>query len=267
MLLMLPEVIASLEDGRRRSVEGQIGFFDLAGVEDTEPKLPDAPEMPAEELLAMEKEVTGFYISGHPMAKYEKDAQRLRVQSTAELTAEDGDYADGASVRVLGIITSVKKKITKQNSTMAFLTVEDKSGSIETLVFPKTLSEAGAFLSEGKVVLIHGKVSVREDEDTKLVCDHIEPYVASAQQDEAPAVEKSKKRRGLFLRLPAENCPEKTAAEKFLRIFEGNTRLYYYYTDTKQYDPRPVECCVDVNEPLLGELRRILGDENVAFVP
>ena len=56
-------------------------------------------------------------------------------------------------------------------------------------------------------------------------------------------------------------------AEKFLRIFEGNTRLYYYYTDTKQYDPRPVECCVDVNEPLLGELRRILGDENVAFVP
>lgn len=267
MLLMLPEVIASLEDGRRRSVEGQIGFFDLAGVEDAEPKLPDAPEMPAEELLAMEKEVTGFYISGHPMAKYEKDAQRLRVQSTAELTAEDGDYADGASVRVLGIITSVKKKITKQNSTMAFLTVEDKSGSIETLVFPKTLSEAGAFLAEGKVVLIHGKVSVREDEDTKLVCDHIEPYVASAQQEETPAVEKPKKRRGLFLRLPAENCPEKTAAEKFLRIFEGNTRLYYYYTDTKQYDPRPIECCVDVNEPLLGELRRILGDENVAFVP
>ena len=218
----------------------------------------------------MEKEVTGFYISGHPMAKYEQDAKRLRVQTAAELTAEDGDYADGASVRLLGIITSIKKKITKSNSTMAFLTVEDKSGGIEALVFPKTLSESGSFLAEGKVVLIHGKVSVREDEDTKLVCDRIEPYVSSGTEGteaepEQPA-EKAKKRRGLFLRLPSSDCAERRSVEKFLRIFEGNTRLYYYYTDTKQYDARPVECCVDVNEPLLGELRRILGSENVVYI-
>ena len=270
MLLMLPEVILSLENSRRRSIDGQIGFFELSGVQDAEPKPPNAAELPSEELLAMEKEVTGFYISGHPMAKFAQDAQRLRVQTAAGLTAEDSEFADGTSVRILGIITAVKKKITKSNSTMAFLTVEDQSGSIEALVFPKTLSETGAFLSEGKVVLIHGKVSSREDEDTKLVCDHIEPYIApdsvSEPQPDAPPAGKTKKRCGLFLRLPSADCPERFAAEKFLRIFEGNTRLYYYYADTGRYEPRPAENCVGVNAPLLGELRRILGEDNVAYI-
>ena len=68
------------------------------------------------------------------------------------------------------------------------------------------------------------------------------------------------------MRLPSADCPERAQIERFLRIFEGNTRLYYYYTDTKQYDALPVESCVDVNEPLLGELRRILGRENVAYI-
>ena len=148
---------------------------------------------------------------------------------------------------------------------MAFLTLEDRSGSIEALVFPQLLTSAGSFLAEGKIVHVFGKLSVREDEDTKIVCDRIEPFVPGAGSD-APKTEKSRKRRGLFLRLPKENCPQREKAEKFLRIFEGNTRLYYYYPDEGRYDPRPNEESVDVNEPLLSELRRILGAENVVYI-
>ena len=265
MLLMLPDILAGLENGRRSSVEGQLGFFDLSGVQEAEPKPPEAVEFSVEELLAMEKEVTGLYISGHPMAKYQQDAIRLGVQSAALLTAEESPYQDGESVQILAIITSVKRKITKNNTTMAFLTLEDMSGAIEALVFPKTLESAGSFLAEGKIVLIHGKVSVREDEDTKLLCDHIEPFTPGAEPSSAPVREKCRKRRGLFLRMPSQQCPQRTEGEKFLRIFEGNVPLYYYYMDEARYETLPAGSYVDVNEPLLRELRRIFGADNVAY--
>ncbi|MBQ7545494.1 MAG: DNA polymerase III subunit alpha [Clostridia bacterium] len=265
MLLMLPEVLADLEDSRRRSVEGQLGFFDMSGVQESEPKPPQAAELPAEELLAMEKEVTGLYISGHPMARFRQDAVRLGVQNAAQITAEDSPYQDGDSVKLLAIITSVKRKITKNNSTMAFLTIEDLSGPIEVLIFPKTLESCAAFLAEGKIVLVHGKLSVREDEETKLLCDHIEPFVSGSVPSASVKKEGSRKRRGLFLRLPFEHCPQRLQAERFLRIFEGNVALYYYYADQNRYEPQPASSFVDVNEPLLRELRQILGSDNVAY--
>lgn len=264
MLLMLPGLLETLDDTRRRSIDGQMGFFDVAGVSEAEPQPPEAKELAHEELLAMEKEVTGLYISGHPMAKYVHEAAALHTDPLSEIISEDA--VDNRNVKVLGIITSVKKKITKSNTTMAFITVEDMTGAAEVLVFPKILSECGNFIAEGKIVLIYGKTSVREDEEPKLICDHIEPFLPQNVRMEQTKKPNSHRRKGLFLRLPTQHCPERIRAERFLRIFEGNTRLYYYYTDTGKYDARPVECCVDVNEPLLGELRRILGDKNVAFV-
>ena len=264
MLLMLPEVMDHLDDDRRRSVEGQIGFFDLTGVQTAEPRLPEASELPHEELLAMEKEITGLYISGHPMAKYMQYADSLRAQPIASLTCEDTTARDGDAVCVFGILTAVKKKITRSNDTMAFVTAEDMSGAIEALIFPKLLAAGAGYIAEGKIVVLRGRLSMREDEDTKLVCEHIDPFTPPAdavEQKPAP-----RKRKGLFLRLPSSNCPQRIAAEKMMRIFEGNTRLYYYYKDTQQYDPQGVESCVDVNEPLLRELARILGEENVVFV-
>lgn len=265
MLLMLPQVLETLDDTRRRSIDGQMGFFDVAGVTEAEPQPPEAKELAHEELLSMEKEVTGLYISGHPMAKYVREAAALHADSVSSILSAES-AADNRPVKVLGIITSVKKKITKSNATMAFITVEDMTGAVETLVFPKTLSECGAFIAEGKIVLIYGKASIREDEDPKVVCDHMEPFVAEKVPQTAPVSQSPKRRRGLFLRLPTQHCPERVRAEKLMRIFEGNTRLYYYYTDTGKYDPRPVECCLDVNEPLLRELRNILGEKNVVFV-
>ncbi|MCL2507965.1 MAG: DNA polymerase III subunit alpha [Oscillospiraceae bacterium] len=302
MLHMLPDVIAELDGAKNRNVEGQIGFFDIGGVSSSEPEPPDMPELRQEELLELEKEITGLYISGHPMAKYAELSERLNSARTSDLKAgaEDGGmparYKDNEQVKLLGIITSVKKKTTKNDSVMAFLTVEDMYGGIEVIVFPKTLTENAGLIAEGSVVLIHGRLSLREDEEAKLVCNAIvrdqelgirdqgsagdsrpgappqtEPRKIGAdgpvlpQNVHAVPPQANKKKNGLFLRLPSKDCFERTAAEKFLRIFDGSKPLYYYYGDTKTYEPQPPASWVDVNPSLLRALREILGGENVVL--
>ncbi|MBQ3149851.1 MAG: DNA polymerase III subunit alpha [Clostridia bacterium] len=268
MLMMLPEVLDSLESDRRSSIEGQLGFFEVSGIKETEPTPPDVQELPHEELMAMEKETTGLYLSGHPMAKYADDAAALKAVRLSDIAAEKDEmtsFYDNQHVRVLGIITSVKKKITKNNDSMAFLTVEDMTGSVEVIVFPKTLSESGSFIQEGKIVLINGRISIREDEDTKIVCMSIEPHKEGLfTKVEKPTASESKKKKGLFIRIPSESDERRIKANRFINIFEGTVPVYYYYSDVKKYS-EPI-CKTDANEPLLNELRRICGKDNVAFV-
>lgn len=275
MMRMLPDIMSDLESAHRSNVEGQIGFFEIAGVTQTEPSLPDVPDFPHEELLRQEKEVTGLYLSGHPMARYTAASEKLHSVRTSDLVRggdeEPALYNDNEHIKLLGIITDVKKKTTKSNTTMAFLTVEDMYGSVEAIVFPKTLTECGSILFEGNIVLIHGRVSVREDEDTKVVCELIEPYsdrlleAAASGADKPAASAQPRRRSGLFLRLPCESCPERTRAEKILDIFEGSTRVVFYYKDIGRYEYLPPEKGVFINEPLLDELRNILGADNVVL--
>ncbi|MCR5484605.1 MAG: DNA polymerase III subunit alpha [Clostridiales bacterium] len=274
MFLMLPEVISDLDDTKRRNIEGQIGFFDMGSVENSEPKAPDVGEWSNDELLGYEKETAGFYISGHPMSKYRKASEKLKSARTSDLVnAGDGSesrYKDNEHIKLLGIITSVKKKTTKSDDMMAFVTVEDVFGQIEVIVFPKTLRESAMFLNEGKTVLVCGRVSMREDEDVKIVAELIEPYSDEllmkyeSGEEKSPVREKEKhsSKKGVFLRFKSRDCAEAAKAEKFLKIFDGYTPVYFYFANEKKYEKRPAGG-VDMNEPLLGELKKILGDENV----
>ncbi len=267
MLMMLPEVIDSLENDRRSSIDGQLGFFEVSGIRETEITPPDVPELPYEELMAMEKDTTGLYISGHPMTKYANDAVMLKAVRISDIVSDDelSGFTDNQHVRILGIITSVKKKITKNNDTMAFLTVEDVTGSVEVIVFPKTLSECASFIFEGKVVLITGRISMREDEDAKVVCMTVEPHKEGLfDKAQAQARADSRKKKGLFIRLLSENDERRDTARRFINIFEGHTPVYYYYSDIKKYSEPVFK--TDVNEPLLNELKRIFGNENVAYI-
>ena len=148
---------------------------------------------------------------------------------------------------------------------MAFLTVEDMTGAVEVLVFPKTLAECSSFIFEGRIVLISGRVSVREDEDTKVVCMTVEPHKEGLFDKAQPQTKTdSKKKKGLFIRLASREDERRIRVERFLNIFEGTIPVYYYYSDEKKYSEPVMK--TEANEPLLKELRRILGNENVAFV-
>ncbi len=274
MCAVIDPIIEELDNTKRRNVEGQIGFGDLSSgsaAEPTERKssfaYPPAEEFSPEMLLKYEKEVAGMYLSGHPMAQYRELSKALKCAQIGDIAAEESRYKDNDRVLLLGLITSAKKKITKSDATMAFLNFEDMTGSIEVIVFPKTLIEKPTMFHEGNILLLHGRVSMREDEDTKVVCEAVEPCPSSvpAEAAKAPTQEKKKAARGLFLRFDTASSPQIEYCRKLLNIFDGAVPLYYYFADTKEYKRNPIGQNIDVNDVLLRELRKILGESNVIF--
>lgn len=274
MCAVIDPIIEELDNTKRRNVEGQIGFGDLSSgsaAEPTESKssfaYSPAEEFSPEMLLKYEKEVAGMYLSGHPMAQYRELSKALKCAQIGDIAAEESRYKDNDRVLLLGLITSAKKKITKSDATMAFLNFEDMTGSIEVIVFPKTLIEKPTMFHEGNILLLHGRVSMREDEDTKVVCEAVEPCPSSvpAEAAKAPTQEKKKAARGLFLRFDTASSPQIEYCRKLLNIFDGAVPLYYYFADTKEYKRNPIGQNIDVNDVLLRELRKILGESNVIF--
>ena len=233
MLMAMNEIIDELDSKKRRNVEGQIGLFDSVGGEShSETALKFFDEFPQSELLAMEKSTTGLYLSGHPMAAHAELAASMGCVRIAELASSGenihSSHKDGERTKIMGIITDVKKKITKSDTTMAFVSVEDTSGSIEVIVFPKILMENSMMLEEGRVLVFYGRLDVRDEEPSKLICEHI--YTAEAAKDyfmkkgaqspSQPAAPVKKRHSGLFLKFPTEGTPEQIQAEKLLSTAE-----------------------------------------------
>ncbi len=180
MLLMIDDILASLESDKKSKIEGQIGFFDLSAdlAQASEPPVPDVKELPERERLQLEKETTGMYMSGHPMTEYATLSKKLGSAKTSSLMASDlndpeSPYHDGDKIRILCLLSTVRKKITKNDTTMAFLSIEDTAGSIEVLVFPKKYEQFADLLVEDTVVLLTGKLSLRDDEVPKLLLEEV----------------------------------------------------------------------------------------------
>ena len=267
MLMASESILDNLEADRKKNLDGQMGLFDLmetGSSAQSKPDLPAVGDLTVSEKLAMEKETTGLYLSGHPMAEYAPLADRLKAARIGEILEQAGEpgtggYQDGSRVTLLVLIQSMKLKTTKSNSTMAFLTAEDLYGSIEVIVFPKTLTEYMPLLQEGKVVLLKGRVSVREDEDAKVVCESVAPAPAADGTAPAPSPSSSG-RNGLYLKIGSQKGKTFERVMQITSIFEGTTPLYLYFTDTKKTMLAPRISWVTVNEPMLCELRRILGE-------
>ena len=179
-------------------------------------------------------------------------------------------------MQLLGLIGAVRTQTTKSGGIMAYVQFEDLYGAMELLVFPQTLSRYGPLVQAGNVVLVQGRLSAREEEEPKLLADRFseapppgaEPAAQPEPRPEAPpAAPKARSdRHGLYLRLPSKDCPAYKRAENLLAIFEGEEPVYIRFTDTGKLVRAPRSLWIWPNAPLFGELRRVLGDENVALV-
>ena len=291
MLTAADAVLSDLDDAHKRNLEGQISLFGgTEGDSRDSFAMPKVDEFPLPELLGMEKEIAGMYLSGHPMMEYREAATAMGAALIGEIVQsakeEDARYDDGDRVTLLCIISTVKTKVTKSNATMAFVTVEDLSGSIEMLVFPKTLQEASALLQETRVVEIQGRVSMREDEDAKIVCDRVLPppdkNVAKTCKNVAtkhsevrqpalspqplPAMPKARSERfGLYLRIEALDGEQYSKTRNLLEIFDGQTPVYFYVMGQKKLVLAPRALWVMMNDPMISELKNLLGADNVAI--
>lgn len=273
MLLSVESVLNSLETDKRRNLEGQMGLFDTPGTaEGGEPALQKAEEFSVGDKLAMEKEVTGMYLSGHPMMDHAELYETGRYARSDEIfRSSQGDselYRDGQQVTLLVMIAEMRRKNTKNGGTMAFLTLEDMYGAITGLVFPKTLEGFADLLEGGAVVEVSGRLSFTEDQEPELICMKFSKPGQGGTEGNGrrPAAQSGGSGRpGLYLKLDSKEDPRYKKAMEYLAIFdEGRTDVYLFFRDSQKLMKAPARFRAELNDTLLFALEKLLGEENVA---
>ncbi|MBR5540091.1 MAG: DNA polymerase III subunit alpha [Clostridia bacterium] len=265
-------ILEQLEDVNRRNLSGQMGFFDDPETAVlNEPKLPNVEEFAFAELLAMEKEVAGLYLTGNPMKPYEavhRHVKAARIDRILDAFADEADaaYRDGQTVTLLGMLDRVQTKSTKNNAQMAYAVLEDVYGSLELVLFPRVFENCRPLLRTGQVVVVHGKLNAREDEAPKVLVSDISP---APSPDAIPAIPPAEQERkvtnpGLYLKIPSLGSDEWRRVQKLLRVFDGQVPVYLRVADTGKLIRVPAELWVSPHGALITELERALGKENVA---
>lgn len=267
---------------------GQLSLFGDAGAT-AHYELPHLPEYAKSELLNFEKEVTGMFLSGHPMSDFLSLFDQYHAVKIGRLqSGETNAVYDNAAVDIFGILTGKKLKTTRSNETMAFLTVEDMTGSMEVMVFARTYTENAQKLVAGTPLFFRGRVSLREEDDTKLVLDSvytIEERATAGMPSARSSAGGRAPRRGfaappppergsppaasggrLLIRVPSLEGEPWKALQTLFGIFEGRVPLLVRAADTGKLLKAPAACNTDANPVLLAELRRVLGEENVALL-
>ena len=260
LLAVYDTMMDSIAASRKKNLEGQMGMF--AMLDEEEPSvsipIPQLNEMRKADLMQLEKETTGIYLSGHPMDDYRHLLKNTHVVPMGRLLDEESNYQDDQIVSVAGIVQSVKMKTTRNNSMMAYVTVEDDTASLEMLAFSNVLNQYGGYLAENQPVVITGRLSLRDDKEPQIVINRARPmtdFVQENQVTEAPAVSQGT----LYLKLPTEDSPLFGKIRSILAMFPGDSTVVAYFADTKQR--KGSKCALD--ERMLRELRSVLGEENV----
>lgn len=202
LLASFESIIDTIQSGKKKEFDGQVSMFDLGTQEEKEErekqkyKFEEYEELPEKELLSMEKEMLGIYISGHPLEKLKEQIMHLTNINTMDLAALNDQsssmnssdlneiqmqnmvvaknkFVDGQKVKYAGIITSIKKKYTKNNKIMAFITIEDLYGTAEVIAFENAVINAGKSLIEENIVIVDGRLSIREDADATIIANEI----------------------------------------------------------------------------------------------
>ena len=262
LLAVYEAMMDSISSSRKKNLEGQMGLFSL--LENDDPAvsipIPSLPEKSRAELMLMEKETTGIYLSGHPMDDYRAYLKNTHVVPIGKLMGEDCPYQDDQIVSVAGVVQSVKMKTTRNNSMMAYVTLEDDTASIEMLVFSNAISQYGGYLKENEPVVITGRFSVRDDKEPQIVVNRARPMSdyaqgAAEEEDVQPVIQ----RGTLYLRLPSEEEPIFGKIKAILNMFPGENPVTVYFADTGKR--RGSRCAL--YRTMLKELTAILGEGNV----
>ena len=276
LLKVYESVMNSIADQQKQNLEGQLDFFSM-GAESGEKSesvketpLPDIPEFTPQELMTMEKETTGLYLSGHPMDAYRDTVRRLNAPSIASILedfAQEGGstrFADNQRVTIAGVVTSSKTKTTKNNSLMAYVTVEDDTAAMELLCFSRVLDTCGAYLRENQAVIIKGKLSVRDEKAPQILCDSAYPLTTAegglpVQLSEQPRGEKILAGETLFLKFPSLQDPAMRHMKLVFQMFPGTVPVKMVMADTRKVYATQVL----LHRALVEEARETLGPENV----
>ncbi|MEG0179174.1 MAG: DNA polymerase III subunit alpha, partial [Oscillospiraceae bacterium] len=251
----LEGILKSVETSARKNLAGQIDLFGASGDGDVY-KIDEKAEYPYDVMLSMEKEVSGLFLSGHPLRQYFAVIDKIASCKINEITGDNtGEYED-KNVCIVCTIAKMKAFTTKGGDLMAFLTVEDLSGTMEVLAFPKVFKLCAEILIVNNVVVIRGRVSIKEDEPPKLLAETIVDIKKYEPQKLYASTQKDKS--GLWLKLPTREGKAYDDVISYLEIFDGVTPVYLYFEDNKQVLLAPKSLWVSNNPTLMRALKEVL---------
>ena len=254
-------IIDTISNSDKKSFDGQVSMFDLTPVENK--KIDEIkynytilPEYAEKEMLFMEKEMLGIYISGHPLEKIKSQIELQTTINTYQMKKINSDieetgmseFEDNQFVKYAGIVTSVKKKYTKTNKLMAFITVEDMYGPTEVIVFENCYQNCANILVEDSIILVEGRLSVREDEDTKIVARDIKEFGIQ-------------KRKILSIDITELDEDSKNKLRGAINFFSGDkNNMPIQITNG---DKKDLAGGIYITDTILKELQEIVGEKNI----
>ena len=261
MMLIYGQIMDEAAQKKKTELAGQMSLFDFAAEEDKEAfkvKIPVVAEYNKGDLLAFEKEVLGFYISGHPLEEYEEQWKRgISHVTTDFLPPEEGELPkvhDGERATVGGMITSKTMKATKTNKMMAFITIEDLVGTVEVIVFPRDYEKIGKMLNVDDKVFVSGRISAEEDHASKMILESIRPF--------------SEPKKELWIQFTDVEEFKRREPELLSTIMdsEGSDSVIIYVKKEKMKKVLPASRNIKITDELLGRLYQMFGEKNVKAV-
>ena len=256
-------IIDTIQDSNRKNFKGQVSMFDLnteeSGLEELKYTFNEQKEYYDRELLSMEKEMLGIYISGHPLDKLREQISSQTNIDTMKMIQikediEEGrnsNYKDGQTIKYAGIITSIKKKYTKNNTLMAFVTVEDLYGTAEVIVFENAYIRAQRALIADNIIIVDGRLSIREDDDIKIVANDIKEFGL-------------KKKKVLSIDITNLEEKDKAKLRGAIKFFNGDKNNM----PVQVIDRGEVKPCglIYLTSEILNEFEELLGKERVKLI-
>ena len=261
MVLSYAMILDNVNSQRKKSMEGQMSLFDFASEEDKksyEMKYPNVEEYPKEVKLGYEKEVLGIYLSGHPLEEYEEKWRKSISKVTTDFILDEETneikVKDNEKVTVGGIITEKTIKYTKNNKTMAFLTIEDLVGTVEVIVFPRDYERYHAMIEEDEKVFIQGHANVEEEKNGKIICEKVIPFDDTSRE--------------VWLKFPTKEAYEEKEEELFsmLHDSDGKDSVVIYTSSPKAIKKLPASQNIKADSEIVNNLTNFLGENNVKVV-
>ena len=270
LLTILDDVVNTINRESRDNISGQMDLFgnwdeaaDDSG-KDSIP-LPDVEDFTPRERMAMEREMTGLYLSGHPMDEYREAVRKIGAVPIGAILSDFANetgperFVDNQTVVLAGVIASHRTRTTKNNSLMCYAMLEDDSGSIELIVFQKVLDTAASYIVDNQAVLVKGRISLRDEKDAQIVVDSLRPISDIGMPGELKPPEKPKEEEKLWIKVPSASDPVMHRIQLILTMFPGNRQMIIWCEKEKK---RLGARCL-IHEGLLLELQELLGKENV----
>ncbi len=270
LLASYESLLESAQNNQKKTIQGQISLFDSPGDEEAvlgaselQVGLPDVENFKKDKLIALEKEMLGVYLTGHPLNEYENKIESLVTLTSEDLTTSDSQQdgpppiKDGTKCVMAGIVLRKKTLITKSNKMMAFVNIEDLYGEVEVIVFPNIYEKYGALIEEDAVLAFKGYINFKEEEAPKLIADHIvDLKVAGGSGPEDSCVK---------IKIPASMNGNQAISgiKNILTRFTGSTPVIIYMEEGNKKLKAPRELWVDPDPDLISRLEAYVGRENV----